>query len=155
MAASQNISGAQRYLANVQFPYCAPPEVETLNKVSCNVPCCPNKRDKKLRELKPRDSRNLGHPLMSYDLLCTVNRFSLAHPFLEGNLRWQSCDLPCISRDISTHHYHDIIIIFVFKSEWFLNLIISISRERNWRRSFLRRASLNHASHSQYSGARL
>ena len=33
MAASQNISGAQRYLANVQFPYCAPPEVETLNKV--------------------------------------------------------------------------------------------------------------------------
>ena len=34
VAASQNISGAQRYLANVQFPYCAPPEVETLNKVS-------------------------------------------------------------------------------------------------------------------------
>ena len=34
VAASQNISGAQRYLANVQFPYCAPPEVQTLNKVS-------------------------------------------------------------------------------------------------------------------------
>ena len=33
VAASQNIQGAQRYLSNVQFPYCAPSEVETLNKV--------------------------------------------------------------------------------------------------------------------------
>lgn len=39
VAASQNISGAQRYLANVQFPYCAPPEVETLNKVCCIYLC--------------------------------------------------------------------------------------------------------------------
>ena len=37
MAAGQNISGAQRYLANVQFPYCAPGEVETLNKVSLEI----------------------------------------------------------------------------------------------------------------------
>jgi hypothetical protein len=36
VAAAQNVSGAQRYLVNVQFPYCAPPEVETLNKVRCN-----------------------------------------------------------------------------------------------------------------------
>ena len=35
VAASQNIQGAQRYLSNIQFPYCAPPEVDTLNKV-CN-----------------------------------------------------------------------------------------------------------------------
>ena len=34
VAASQNIQGAQRYLSNVQFPYCAPPEVDTLNKVT-------------------------------------------------------------------------------------------------------------------------
>ena len=34
VAASQNIQGAQRYLSNIQFPYCAPPEVDTLNKVS-------------------------------------------------------------------------------------------------------------------------
>ena len=33
VAASQNIQGAQRYLSNIQFPYCAPPEVDTLNKV--------------------------------------------------------------------------------------------------------------------------
>jgi hypothetical protein len=33
VAASQNIQGAQRYLSNIVFPYCAPPEVETLNKV--------------------------------------------------------------------------------------------------------------------------
>ena len=34
VAASQNIQGAQRYLSNVQFPYCAPPEVDTINKVN-------------------------------------------------------------------------------------------------------------------------
>ena len=33
VAASQNIQGAQRYLSNIVFPYCAPSEVETLNKV--------------------------------------------------------------------------------------------------------------------------
>ena len=33
VAAAQNIQGAQRYLTNVQLPYCAPPEVATLNKV--------------------------------------------------------------------------------------------------------------------------
>ncbi|CAG0901527.1 unnamed protein product [Cyprideis torosa] len=32
IAATQNISGAQRYLENVQFPYCTPAEVDTLNK---------------------------------------------------------------------------------------------------------------------------
>ncbi|XP_042880258.1 uncharacterized protein LOC122258402 [Penaeus japonicus] len=32
VAASQNINGAQRYLDNVNFPYCAPGEVDTLNK---------------------------------------------------------------------------------------------------------------------------
>ena len=37
VAASQNIQGAQRYLSNIAFPYCAPPEVDTLNKVSTRV----------------------------------------------------------------------------------------------------------------------
>ena len=37
VAASQNIQGAQRYLSNIQFPYCAPSEVDTLNKVSTNT----------------------------------------------------------------------------------------------------------------------
>ncbi|XP_059092781.1 golgin subfamily A member 3-like isoform X3 [Tigriopus californicus] len=37
VAASQNIQGAQRYLSNVQFPYCAPPEVETLNKATAYI----------------------------------------------------------------------------------------------------------------------
>lgn len=32
MAASQNLQGAQRYLVNIQLPYCAPDEVETLDK---------------------------------------------------------------------------------------------------------------------------
>ncbi|XP_064092284.1 uncharacterized protein LOC135205494 isoform X3 [Macrobrachium nipponense] len=41
VAAGQNISGAQRYLDNVTFPYCAPSEVETLNKTRAleNGPC--------------------------------------------------------------------------------------------------------------------
>ena len=45
VAASQNIQGAQRYLSSVQFPYCAPSEVDTLNKVGgfdlvlCNISC--------------------------------------------------------------------------------------------------------------------
>ena len=44
VAASQNIQGAQRYLNSVQFPYCAPSEVDTLNKVGgfdirINFPC--------------------------------------------------------------------------------------------------------------------
>ncbi|XP_063597301.1 uncharacterized protein LOC134773982 [Penaeus indicus] len=34
VAASQNINGAQRYLDNVNFPYCAPEEVDTLNKAT-------------------------------------------------------------------------------------------------------------------------
>ncbi|XP_069944230.1 DNA repair protein RAD50 isoform X3 [Cherax quadricarinatus] len=34
VAASQNIQGAQRYLDNVNFPYCAPSEVDTLNKAA-------------------------------------------------------------------------------------------------------------------------
>ena len=33
VAASQNLQGAQNYLSSVKFPYCAPPEVDTLNKV--------------------------------------------------------------------------------------------------------------------------
>jgi len=33
VASAQNIQGAQRYLSNIAFPYCSPPEVETLNKV--------------------------------------------------------------------------------------------------------------------------
>lgn len=37
VAAAQNIQGAQRYLSNIQFPYCAPQEVETLNKVIKNT----------------------------------------------------------------------------------------------------------------------
>lgn len=32
VAASQNIQGAQRYLPNINLPYCAPDEVETLDK---------------------------------------------------------------------------------------------------------------------------
>ncbi|XP_076029182.1 BH3-only protein sayonara [Oratosquilla oratoria] len=34
VAAGQNLQGAQRYLNNVQFPYCAPGEVDTLNKAT-------------------------------------------------------------------------------------------------------------------------
>ena len=30
VAAAQNIQGAQRYLANVEFPYCSPSEVENI-----------------------------------------------------------------------------------------------------------------------------
>merc|ERR1712141_376171 len=37
VAASQNIQGAQRYLSNIQFPYCAPPEVDTLNKATAYI----------------------------------------------------------------------------------------------------------------------
>eukprot|EP00095_Tigriopus_kingsejongensis_P001382 maker-scaffold205_size259573-snap-gene-0.16 protein:Tk01382 transcript:maker-scaffold205_size259573-snap-gene-0.16-mRNA-1 annotation:"calponin homology domain-containing protein ddb_g0272472-like isoform x4" len=37
VAASQNIQGAQRYLSNVQFPYCAPTEVDTLNKATAYI----------------------------------------------------------------------------------------------------------------------
>ena len=37
MAAAQNIQGAQGYLSNVQFPYCAPPEVDTLNKATAYI----------------------------------------------------------------------------------------------------------------------
>lgn len=37
VAAGQNINGAQRYLDNVNFPYCAPGEVDTLNKVMSMV----------------------------------------------------------------------------------------------------------------------
>ena len=37
MAAAQNIQGAQRYLSNVQFPYCAPAEVTTLNKATAYI----------------------------------------------------------------------------------------------------------------------
>ena len=51
VAASQNIQGAQRYLSSVQFPYCAPSEVDTLNKVGgfdlllCNISCQPPGND--------------------------------------------------------------------------------------------------------------
>ena len=51
VAASQNIQGAQRYLSSVQFPYCAPSEVDTLNKVGgfdlllCNISCQPPSND--------------------------------------------------------------------------------------------------------------
>ena len=37
VAAAQNIQGAQRYLSNVQFPYCAPAEVATLNKATAYI----------------------------------------------------------------------------------------------------------------------
>jgi len=37
VAAAQNIQGAQRYLSNVQFPYCAPEEVVTLNKATAYI----------------------------------------------------------------------------------------------------------------------
>merc|ERR1711936_821311 len=37
VAAAQNIQGAQRYLSNVQFPYCAPSEVATLNKATAYI----------------------------------------------------------------------------------------------------------------------
>ena len=30
VAAAQNIQGAQRYLSNVEFPYCSPSEVCTI-----------------------------------------------------------------------------------------------------------------------------
>ena len=33
VAASQNIEGTHRTLSNVEFPYCKPDEVDTLNKV--------------------------------------------------------------------------------------------------------------------------
>ena len=37
VAAAQNIQGAQRYLSNVQFPYCAPAEVATLTKATAYI----------------------------------------------------------------------------------------------------------------------
>ena len=37
VAAAQNIQGAQRYLSNVQFPYCTPAEVTTLNKATAYI----------------------------------------------------------------------------------------------------------------------
>ena len=37
VAASQNLQGAQNYLSSVKFPYCAPPEVDTLNKVRIDM----------------------------------------------------------------------------------------------------------------------
>ena len=37
VAASQNLQGAQNYLNSVKFPYCAPPEVDTLNKVRIDM----------------------------------------------------------------------------------------------------------------------
>ena len=37
VAAAQNIQGAQRYLSNVEFPYCAPSEVTTLNKATAYI----------------------------------------------------------------------------------------------------------------------
>ena len=36
VAAAQNIQGAQRYLSNVEFPYCSPSEV--CLQYSCNEP---------------------------------------------------------------------------------------------------------------------
>ncbi len=37
VASAQNINGAQRYLANVTFPYCTPEEVATLNKATAYI----------------------------------------------------------------------------------------------------------------------
>lgn len=37
VAAAQNIQGAQRYLSNIEFPYCAPAEVDTLNKATAYI----------------------------------------------------------------------------------------------------------------------
>jgi len=37
VAAAQNIQGAQRYLTNVEFPYCSPSEVATLNKATAYI----------------------------------------------------------------------------------------------------------------------
>jgi len=37
VAAAQNIQGAQHYLSNVEFPYCSPQEVATLNKATAYI----------------------------------------------------------------------------------------------------------------------
>jgi len=37
IAASQNITSAQRYLQNITFPYCKPEEVTTLNRATNNI----------------------------------------------------------------------------------------------------------------------
>merc|ERR550532_1571160 len=37
VASAQNITGAQRYLTNVEFPYCTPAEVATLNKATAYI----------------------------------------------------------------------------------------------------------------------
>ncbi|KAH6931385.1 hypothetical protein HPB50_024005 [Hyalomma asiaticum] len=36
-AALQNLQGAQRYLKNIEFPYCNPSEIETVYKVINNI----------------------------------------------------------------------------------------------------------------------
>lgn len=37
IAAQQNINSTQKYLSNINFPYCAPPEMSTLNKATNNI----------------------------------------------------------------------------------------------------------------------
>lgn len=37
IAASQNIGNAHRYLNNIDFPYCKPAEMDTLNKACNNI----------------------------------------------------------------------------------------------------------------------
>ncbi|CAL1541913.1 unnamed protein product [Lymnaea stagnalis] len=37
IAASQNITTAQRYLNNIKFPYCEPEEIDTLNRACSNI----------------------------------------------------------------------------------------------------------------------
>ncbi|KAK3597898.1 hypothetical protein CHS0354_042235 [Potamilus streckersoni] len=37
VAAGQNLANCQRYLSNIEFPYCKPPEIDTLNKAANNI----------------------------------------------------------------------------------------------------------------------
>jgi len=37
VAASQNITNAHKYLNNIEFPYCKPDEMETLNNATNNI----------------------------------------------------------------------------------------------------------------------
>ncbi|XP_069944229.1 uncharacterized protein synr isoform X2 [Cherax quadricarinatus] len=63
VAASQNIQGAQRYLDNVNFPYCAPSEVDTLNKGGEGSGWSPPEHVRKRRSSAPSgDPSNQNYP---------------------------------------------------------------------------------------------
>ena len=61
VAASQNIQGAQNYLSSVKFPYCAPPEVDTLNKVKYN--------DIMIQELTVGNTFNNNNDVTIHDMI--------------------------------------------------------------------------------------